>query len=221
MKKQILPAVFLLVSLTPVLLAQESDRPLPDRWHGLTLNEATPEDAVKSLGTPAKDALSSLDANPLNQWITKKRKQKIFRTLEFKKPVAGVEKAWLAFLDGKLVSVTLDMKEGVVSPNGLSAIYGIEFRPVISQANLGFSPRDYERNQGQIYPKTYPTVYHLTATSERSFVIAMIGNVPSFGGAFAKGLGVPDKPGSFPGKVSFIQLISRALENKDGVEALK
>ncbi|HEX7313304.1 MAG TPA: hypothetical protein VF297_05260 [Pyrinomonadaceae bacterium] len=206
--------------LTLTVYAQ-NDSPQPDRWHGLTLDQSSPEDAVASLGQPTKDHLSSLRVDPLSSWITKKRKEKVFRTLEYKKPVAGVEKVWLSFLDGKLVSILLDMKEGTVSPNGLSGIYGLEFRPLIGQAELAFNPRDYERDKGQIYPKTYPTVYHLTAASEKSFLTAMIGNVPSFGGVFAKGLGVPDKPGSFPGKVMLIQLISRTLENKDGADALK
>jgi len=161
-----------------------------------------------------------LRVNPLESWVSKKRKEKVFKTLEYKNPKAGVEKVWLAFLDDKLVSILMDLKEGTVSPNGLGSIYGLEFQPLIGQAELGFSPRDYERNQGKIYPKNYPTVYHLTAASERSFVVAMVGNVPSFGGVFAKGLGVPDKPGSFPGKVMFIQILSRTLENRDGADVL-
>jgi hypothetical protein len=212
--------LFSLLCLQPAT-ALEQDKPLPDRWHGMILNQTSPDDAIKALGAPSKDSITSLSVSPLDQWVTKKRKQKIFRTLEYKKPIAGVEKAWLAFLDHKLVSILLDMKEGTVSPNGLSAIYGIEFTPMIGAGDLAFSPKDYECNQGKIYPKTYPTVYHLTAMSETSFVCAMIGNVPSFGGAFAKSMGVPDKPSSFPGKVSLIQLINRTLENVDGADVLK
>lgn len=219
MKRAIYLAAFALL-FTITIYAQD-DSPRPDRWHGLILDQTTTDEVINTLGKPVKDKLGPLPVDPLSSWITKKRKEKIFRTLEYKNPKAGVEKAWLFFLDGKLISVMLDMKEGTVSPNGLASIYGLEFQPVISQTELGFSPRDYERNQGKIYPKNYPTIYHLTAVSERSFVTAMIGNVPSFGGVFAKGLGVPDKPGSFPGKVMFIQLISRTLENKDGADALK
>ncbi len=49
----------------------------------------------------------------------------------------------------------------------------------------------------------------------------MISNVPSFAGALAKSVGVPDDPGTFPGKVAMIQLISRTLENRDGADVLK
>ena len=218
--KRAFSLVAFVLCFTFTIYAQD-DSPQPNRWHGLTLDQSTPDEAIALLGKPTKDQLSPLRVDPLSSWITKKRKEKIFRTLEYKNPATGVEKVWLSFLDGKLVSILLDMKEGTVSPNGLTGIYGLEFRPLIGQADLAFSPRDFERDQGKIYPKTYPTVYHLTAASEKSFLTAMIGNVPSFGGVFAKGLGVPDKPGSFPGKVMFIQLISRTLENKDGADALK
>lgn len=201
--------------------SDRSDSASPNKWHGFTLDQSTPEDVINTLGKPIKDKLSSLPANPVSSHLTKWHKEKIFRSLEYKHPSKGVDKAWLFFSRGKLVSVMLDMNEEVVSPNGLSGIYGLEFQPVIGQVELGFNPRDYERNQGKIYPKTYPTVYHLVAAAEESFVAAMVGNVPSFGGAFARSMGVPDKPGSFPGKVMFIQLISRTLENKDGAGALK
>lgn len=201
--------------------AQEPERSRPDHWRGMVLDETTPEAAIASLGKPAKDSVQSLHTDGVNQWITKRRKEKIFRTLEYKRPSEGVEKAWLAFLDGKLVSINLDLKEGTVSPNGLSSIYGLEFTPIIGQADLALSPRDFERTQGKVYPKTYPTIYHLAATSDRSLVVAMVGNVPSFFGALAKGAGVEDKPGSFPGKTMFVQLISRTLENRDGADVLK
>jgi hypothetical protein len=225
MKMKILPAaqsiVLLLLSFQLIATAKIQESPLPDRWHTLVLDQSAPEDAINSLGKPRKEYLSPLRADPLSSWLTKRCKQKIFRTFEYKNPVEGVERAWLFFLEGKLVAIMLDMKEGMVTPNGLSGIYGVEFQPVVGTADLALSPRDFERHQGKIYPKTYPTIYHLTAASEHSFVTAMISNVPSFGGAFAKGVGVPDKPGSFPGQVSFIQLISRTLENKDGAEALR
>ena len=117
-------------------VAQEQDRPRPDRWRGMVLGETTPEAAISSLGKPAKDSVQSLRVTSVEQWVSKKRKEKVFRTLEYKKLSDGVEKAWLAFLDGKLVSITLDLKEGTVSPNGLTSIYGVEFTPIVGQADL-------------------------------------------------------------------------------------
>jgi hypothetical protein len=114
----------------------------------------------------------------------------------------------------------LDVKKGI-SPAGLSNIYGVQFQPMINAVDIAFRPQDFERNQGKVYPKTFPTVYHMVAVSEHSFVAAMISNVPSFGGALARSMGIPDQPGTLPGRVEFIQLVSRTLENKDGADVLK
>ena len=221
----LLPISFvLLVTLTCLIAftvcAQETnDKPQPDRWRGLILDQSTPEDAIRVLGRPAKDSMSRLPADPIGNWLTKRHKESIFRALEFKKP-EGIDKAWLFFLDGKVVEIMLDVKKGI-SPAGLSNIYGIQFRPVINAMDIAFRPQDYERNQGQVYPKTYPTVYHMVGISSASFVTAMISNVPSFGGALAQSMGIPDAPGSLPGRVQFVTLISRSLENKDGSNVLK
>lgn len=195
------------------------DGPMPDRWRGLVLDKSTPEDAIRILGTPEKDKPGSVAVFRIKNWLSKQARERVFRTLEFKKP-AGIDKASLSFLDGKLVAISLDVKKGI-SPNALANIYGVEFQPAVGTLDIAFNPRDYERNQGRVYPKTYPTVYSLVAASEKSFIDAMISNVPSFGGAFVKAMGVPDQPGSFPGRVDFITLVSRRLENRDGAEVLK
>ena len=214
--------LFLFFICAASCLAQEQSGPKPDRWHGLVLNESTPDDALRVLGKPVKDKVGSLQVMDLRRWVSKKQKEKIFRNLEFKLPESeGVQKATLSFLNDKLVMITLDLKSGSVAPNGLSNIYGMKFEPMIEALDLAMFEKDYERNQGKVYPKTYPTVYSLVAVADRSFVSAMISNVPSFMGALGKSAGVPDEPGSFPGKVEFVQLISRTLENRDGADVLK
>lgn len=203
-------ALFLLTTLTAS--AQQ-----PDRWRGLVLDQSTTNDAIKAFGQPKADRLSPLSAVPVEAWVSNKRKEKVFRTLEYKNPAQGVERAWLAFLDDKLVSVMLDMKEGTVSPNALSNVYGVEFRPVFDSLTLALNPRDFQRDQGKVYAKSYPVTYYLTGVSEQSFITAMIVN----GVGVGKMLGLPDRQDSFPGKVAFVQLISRTMENRDGAEALK
>jgi len=217
--KRTLITLCLVLSILSVSVYAQSDNAQPDRWRGLILDQSTPDDAIRVLGKPASDRLGPVAVFKIQSWLTKRTKQKIFRTLEFKKP-EGIDKAWLFFLDGKLVAINLDMKKGI-SPAGLSNIYGIEFQPMVGAADVGFRPRDYERNQGRVYPKTYPTVYSMVAVSEKSFVDAMIANVPSFGGALTRSMGIPDQPGTFPGKVEFVTLVSRTLENRDGVNVLK
>jgi hypothetical protein len=202
----------ILLCSCPAISAQE-----PDQWHGLKLAQSTTEDAVKLFGRPKADRVSQLSATPVESWVSNKRKQKIFRTLEYKNPTSGVEKAWLTFLDDRLVSIMLDMKEGMVSPNALSNIYGTPFRPIFDPLTLALNPRDFQRDRGEIYARSYPVTYHLAGVTERSFVTAMVVN----GVGIGKMLGLPDKQDSFPGKVAFVQLISRTMENLDGADALR
>jgi hypothetical protein len=205
----------LLLSLT--VIAQEQDKPMPDRWRSLVLNESTPEDAIHILGQPQSDKLSDLPVRRINNWITKTRKEKVFKRLKFNKP-EGMDAVELYFLSDKLVMIQLDTKD--LKPNSLSGVYGIEFRPMVSGADEGWEPKDFERNQGRVYPKTYPTVYHMVAVAEKSFICAMIGN-SSFGSVLRKSAKIGDSEGDYPGGVMFLQLISRKLENRDGADALK
>lgn len=216
MKILILIALLLIPTLS---YSQDSSQPQPDRWRGLILDQSTPEDAIRILGKPANDKIGKLYVLKIQSWLTKKAKEKIFRTLEFKKP-EGIDKARLSFLDNKLVAIDLDVKKGI-APVALSNIYGIEFQPLVGAADVGFRPRDYEQNQGRVYPKTYPTTYSMVAVSKNSFIDAMISNVPSFAGALARSAGIPDEPGTYPGRVETITLVSRTLENKDGADVLK
>lgn len=209
---KILILALLLLCLFVTASAQE-----PDRWHGLTLDQSTTADAIRLLGKPKADRVSPLSATPVESWVSSKRKKKIFRTLEYKNPAPKVEKAWLTFLDDRLVSIMLDMKQGTVSPNALSNIYGTSFRPVFDSLTVALSPRDFQRDRGEVYARSYPVVYHLVGVTDRSFVTAMISNSVGVG----KMLGLPDGQGSFPGKVAFLQLISRTMENRDGTDVLR
>lgn len=151
-----------------------------------------------------------------SKWITEKQKQKIYRRLEFKPE--GMKKAALFFADGKLIMIELfPAKEPQAA--ALSNIYGLQFIPRISGIDQVLNPRDYERREGRVYPKTYPSVYSMAAVHEKVFVGAMVGNV-GFGAALRGSAGVADSD-PFPGKVGRIQIVSRKLENLDGADALK
>ena len=97
-------------------------------------------------------------------------------------------------------------------------MYGVGFIPKVSGIEIAFRPESYERNQGKVYPKTYPTVYRLIGVSENTYVVVMVGN-SSFGSVFKKLGGVADQ--SYPGKVADIQLISATLQDTRGVDVLK
>jgi hypothetical protein len=195
----------------------DSDRPQPDRWRGLVIDQSTPEDAMSILGKPESDKIESMRVYRIDKWTSAVRHKKVFRKLKFKKP-QGVDSASLYFMDNKLVMIELDTSN--LFPNSLPHIYGIEFTPMVESIDVAMNPQDFERNQGKIYPKSFPTVYSMVAVSKRSFVSAMVGN-SSFGSVFRRSMGVGDAAGDYPGKVILLQIISRALENRDGADALK
>lgn len=190
----------------------------PDRWHGLILDQSTPEDVIKLLGTPVSDKIDRLrifDIN--NKWITTKQTEKVFRKLQFNK-IDGINKAELSFLEGKLIMIELTPEKEPLA-NAMASIYGIDFAPKVSGLDEAVSPHNYERNQGRVYPKTYPSVYSLIGVSPRSFIGALVAN-NSFGSILKQSAGVRDQM-NMPGKIKRIQIISRKLENKDGADALK
>jgi hypothetical protein len=194
---------------------------MPDRWHALVLDQSTPDDALKILGKPDKDVFSSgpLKVDPISHWLSTQKHEKGFRVLLFKH-VEDMKMAQLTFLDGKLVSISLFLAKDV-SPEALASIYRVKFDPAIRALDIAFAPQDYEHNQGKIYPKSFPVVYHMVGVSDKSFISAMVANVPSFGRALGQTMGIPDTPGSLPGAVKGITLVSRVMENRDNSNALK
>lgn len=213
--KPIILAAMLLLCL-PVFA--QDDIAKPDRWRGLVIDEATVDDAERILGKPNSDKVDrALVYNVDRKWISKKQEEKIFRRLEYKK-LDGFKKVELTFLDSTLALINLEPTKEIEAA-AISRIYSIPFYPKVSGFQEAMFPRDYERNEGRVYPKTYPSVYHLIAVTERVFVGVLVGNI-GFGAALRSTVGVRDS-GDFPGKTNFIQIISRRLENKDGSDLLK
>lgn len=205
MRNKILLATLLLACLvcTPAI-AQQNTNPQPDRWHNLTLDHSTPNDATRELGKAVSDK-------------TREGKSYKTRILTFKK-VAGMKEAQLMFKDGLLVAVLLKPNEKI-NADALPRIYGLEFVPKFSGLDEAVSPQDYERNRGQVFAKTYPAVYELLATAERSRVRCLIDN-DSFGAILKQGTGVRDE-GGFPGHVVMISLLSKTLDDTKGADILK
>ena len=200
------------LALTALAFAQFIN-PQPDRFRGLVIDQSTPEDALRILGTPSDEKTGAFGAPRIDSQLSKDRKNRTFRHLIFKR-VADMNKVTLTFSASKLVGITLDLDESL-SPNILSKTYGIDFRPSFSSWDEALSPGQFERHQGKLYAKKYPTVYYLIAKSDRSFVSAMVTN-----NSFKSILG-PDDPDSLPGKVTLIYIVSRTLENRDGADILK
>jgi len=217
-----LKAILITLCLSICAAAQETtDKPQPDRWRGLVINESTAEDAIKTLGQPKKDKPGGLRTYPLNKRLIVDHNSKEFRKLTYEK-LTGVKKAELLFKDEKLVMIELHPEKSIQATT-FPDLYGIMFTPKISGMDQAFSPNDYERNKGNVYPMNYPVTYHLVAVTDSTYVSAFVDN-SSVGsilfGSRRDKTGENDK-GGFPGKVQFVQLISRTLENRSGAEALK
>jgi hypothetical protein len=184
----------------------------PDRWRGLVIDQATPDDAIKSLGKPESDKVDRLrifDIDP--KWISKKQAEKAFRKLRFK-GVEGLKNVELSFLDDKLVMIDL-VPEKKIEASSLSTIYGVSFEsrfPTLYRGGIGHS-----LNSGN-----YPPVYYLHGQVAEVFIGAVIGN-SGLGAVLRGSTGLPDSDTHYPGTVGQIQIVSRTLENRDGGDVLK
>ncbi|MBW7998455.1 MAG: hypothetical protein FVQ81_18160 [Candidatus Glassbacteria bacterium] len=187
----------------------------PDSWHGLTLDRATIEDALTVLGQPNNTKENQKLKTPIHSWIDKSAR---YSRLQFRRKF-GVRRATLYFLDDTLKAIVIFLQERI-NPNSLSQAYGLDFTPRVPKMKLAFSPENYERQAGKIYPKQYPEVYHLIAVSERAYVVAEV-NRSAWAMLGAELAGQLADSTSFPGKVRLIQLISPSLRDARGLGALQ
>lgn len=191
----------------------------PNQWHGLILDEATPEKAIADLGNPKTDK-DGQGYRPLkfNEWFDVKEKN--FRVLHYENnaKIEGFKDVKLTFRGGKLVSILLEPEK--LAANALSRAYNLEFNYLNRNIDEAFNPNNFERNQGKVYPKSYPTVYFLGHKAETSYLFAMVGN-SSFGSILGKSMGVGDASESLPGKVLMIEYISKKLEETKSKDLLK
>lgn len=208
--------VFLTLCFSVSLFGQEADKPTPDRWHGLIIDQSTSEDAVKALGQPSSDKPDSFRPYPFDKRIS--TKGKTFRKLKFKE-LKGFDSVELVFTDNKLVCISLNLKEKIQA-SAVQNNYGIEFEPKISGMEVSSNPNNYERVQGKLYPKNYPAGYFIVGDTKEVWIGAGIDN-SSFGALMLGSSRGSTGAGAYPGKAYFIIILSRALENNEGVDVLK
>jgi hypothetical protein len=210
-----------LLLFTVAIGAQETDGPKPDRWRGLILDQSTPADAIKTLGTPKKDREGGLRTYPLNKRLVLDHNSDGYRKLTYE-DLEGIKSATLVFRNDRLVLIELHPKQKI-SATTLPNLYSIEFVPKVGQMETAMNPRNYERNQGRVYPKNYPVVYYLIAQTQTSYVSAMIenGGLGNILMGSSRGQAGAADTGGFPGSASIIQIISRKLENREGADVLK
>jgi hypothetical protein len=214
-KKSVFPILLALAFCLPAL-AQEEAKPSPNRWHGLVIDQSTTEDAIAALGQPITDKTDSFRPYPFEKRIS--TKGKTFRHLKFK-DIKGLDSAKLVFHENKLVFIALDLKDKIPA-TAIQNNYGIEFEPKIGQFEVSMNPKNYERVQGKLYPKNYPSGYFLQGETSDVWIGATIDN-SSFGSLMLGSSRGSTGTGAYPGKATSVIILSRALENREGADVLK
>lgn len=191
----------------------------PNQWNGLSLNETTPEQAIKTLGAPQRDESGELwnlarskAFNISSMFFLMSRKTDVVRVLKYE-ALESFKTVSLIFKGDKLVVIHLEpTKENKIPAGDIKGLYEeCVFRPLFQ--NNEFWNQQYIVNQGTatLRPKNYPVVYRLVGVSVKldGIVVGTVENVPSFGRAFTQGMGVPDV--ETPGKIYTIDLVSPVM----------
>jgi hypothetical protein len=172
---------------------------------------------------PAKDK----DKIPLDlprplSWLSDKYKEKIFRTITYKK-LHDYKQVQFSFLDGKLVSITMEapdaeLEENWIDPDDLEQLFGVVFKPHKRKYNSKLpSPSEFQANApAELKKDEYAYWYDMIAVSEKSFVVAIADNYKYRSGLFDS----PDvkrrrkinaRGTRYPGYVSSVEIVSRSL----------
>jgi hypothetical protein len=179
----------------------------PNGWQALVLDQTTSEEAVRILGQPAADTVDRLYIHNIDQWVTARHKERIFRVLTYKK-IGEVDKAELGFLDNKLVRVFLKYDEKKFPAKDLSARIGLDFVMVEGEVPSDSVPSMYEGQKEALVPKVYPTAYYMVCVTPQSLVSAKI--ISRGKAVFKEAFRVKTKE-SFPGSLIHLEMISMSL----------
>lgn len=189
----VLLCLFLLSAPSLTQPAPQTFPASPDRFKWFILNETTPDDIIKLLGTPDADKTNNLDVSKIGKWLDPKYKEKIFRQLSYTKS-SDFLKIELSFLDGKLVMIDLEYKKNI-QPDKLMNLFNIEFAHLGGPASLPNKPGQYPI---PFFPTGFPPAYSMVASSEKTFIYVNCGTGDT----------------SSPGRVERTRQISRVLEKK-------
>ena len=204
------------------LLAQVND-PRPDGWSGMVLNVSSPDDAIHLFGAPAKDKdKTALDIRRNLSWLSDKYKQKVFRTLTYKK-WHGYKQVQLSFLDNKLVLISLEapnaeLEQNWIDPDELERLFAVSFKPHHRKFRGKLpAPSEFQANAPtELKKDEYAYWYDMIAVTENSFIIAIADNYQYRSGLFdspdvKKRKEIKARGRMYPGYVSYIEIVSRSL----------
>ena len=216
-------ASIIIVLFFNVALFAQSDKPRPDGWRGLVLEVSNPDDAIRLFGTPVKDKdKTALNMQRPLSWLSDKCKQKVFRTLTYKK-LYGYKQVQLSFLDNKLVLISLEapnaeLEENWIDPDDLESLFAVNFKPHYRKYRSKLpSPSEFQANAPtELKKEEYDYWYDMIAVSENSFIVAITDNYKYISGLFdspdvKKRKEINARGKRYPGYVSQIEIISRSL----------
>ena len=194
-----------------------------DGWAGMVLDVSTPEDAVRLFGNPAKDKDKvALDLPRPLSWFSDRYKQKVFRTLTYKK-LQNYKQVQFSFVDAKLVSITMEapdaeLEKNWIDPDDLEELFGVVFKPHKRQYKHQLPPPSDFQNDAptELGKDDYDYWYDMIAVSEKSFIVAIADNYKYISGLFeSRDAKMRKKINSrglrYPGYVSHIEIVSRTL----------
>lgn len=216
--------IVIAISLVFFSTSFAQEKPSLNRWRGMTIDLSSVEDAIKALGSPTKDQSGEkFIPTVYSKWFGNKPIDG-FRRLTFK-GLEGFDKAELYFMDNKLKVIDLDMKKDL-SAAAITDAYEERFYPLVGNFGKAVTPSQLAKPDREVdYPDRFPLAYNLGAANDK--VVGLAYASSGFAESFAAGMvsGPYRRPTaiseSLPGLVRRLQLISRSLENKKGVDLLK
>ena len=220
--KQFPKIAFLIFVLATAAVAQDNQT-ASDRWAGMVINVSTPDTAIRLFGPPSKDKDKvSLDLPRPISWLSDKCKEKVFRTLSYKR-IQEQKNVQFSFLDGKLIAISMEspnaeIEDQWIDPDDLEQLFGIAFKPNQRKYRSKLPPpTEFHANApSELKKDDYDYWYDMIAVSEHSFIVAVADNYKYISGLLEK----PDakrrrkinaRGTRYPGYVSDIEIISRTL----------
>ena len=135
-----------------------SNSPHADSWHGLVLDESTPEQTIAKMGTPGEDKedqRADFFRVMTRYEISPEAQHRGFRELMYKSPVSDVKEVKLYFFKNKLALIHIELEKRI-DPNKLGGLYQTVFQP---------SPDWTDRHSYE---------YYMVAEQARSYIWAKV-----------------------------------------------
>ncbi len=191
--------------------------PAVNSWKGMVLDESTPDDAMRLLGTPKEDKPSErLELLPVSARydLSGAAKGRGYRTMKYKK-VGGMDSVTFSFLNNRLVAIELDFDDEV-DPNKLPQQYGIRFEPTDEAGEVKYQEKTdrFLGDWGNIFRRNE---YYLLGETGVSWAWAKVELLSFHKRMFKR----EQHAGGAPGWVTRMQLVSRSLEGRRLSEALR